>query len=77
MQTISRRIDRLGRIVLPMDYRKALGLGAEARIILDFDEDRIIIRSAEATCRLCGLARDVVHPLGICSSCITTIKKSD
>ena len=26
MQVITRRIDKLGRIVLPMDYRKALGL---------------------------------------------------
>ena len=41
MQTISRKIDKLGRIVLPMDYRKALGLEGEVRVVLGINGNAI------------------------------------
>ena len=41
MQTISRKIDKLGRIVLPMDYRKALGLEGEVRVVLGINGNTI------------------------------------
>ena len=41
MQTISRKIDKLGRIVLHMDYRKALGLEGEVRVVLGINGNAI------------------------------------
>ena len=32
METILRKIDKLGRVVLPMDFRKVLGLEARQRL---------------------------------------------
>ena len=74
MQVISRRIDKLGRIVLPMDYRKALGLCAEAEVILGIEGTTITIKSADTTCKLCGSTNNVSKSIWVCSECVKKIK---
>lgn len=74
MNVVERRIDKLGRIVLPMDFRKALGLEGEANVILDICGNTIVVKGADTACKLCGSKEDVSE-LKICSSCIRKIKK--
>ena len=74
MNIVERRIDRLGRIVLPMDFRKALGLEGEAEVVLGISGDTITVRGANGACRLCGSANEVSDTLKICSACIRKIK---
>lgn len=74
MEVIERRIDKLGRIVLPMDFRKALGLEGEVTVALGISGDSITVRSAETACKLCGSKEDVSE-LWVCSSCVRKIKK--
>ena len=70
---VSRRIDRLGRIALPMDLRKALGLNGEAKVVIGISEKTITIKSAIPSCRVCG-AEKKTSKLGICPECIRKIK---
>ena len=74
MKVVARRIDKLGRIVLPMDLRKAVGLEGEAEVVIGVCGNSITVCGTQARCRLCGAAQDLSHPLGICSSCIAKIK---
>ena len=70
---ISRKIDRLGRIVLPMDFRKALGLGSEAEVVIALSGDSIVIKGKGEMCRLCGSSRTLAK-INICSRCLAEIK---
>jgi len=74
MNVIERRIDKLGRIVLPMDFRKALGLEGEAEVLLGINGNTITVRAVDTTCKLCGSSKEVSAHLKICSDCITRIK---
>ena len=76
MSVVERKIDKLGRIVLPMHFRKALGLEGEADVVLDICDNTIVIKGADTACRLCGSAHEVSEDLKICSECITKIKNN-
>lgn len=41
-----RRLDKLGRITLPVEMRTHLGLYEEARVFISMDGDRIILQKA-------------------------------
>lgn len=73
MNIVERKIDKLGRIVLPMDFRKALGLEGEATVIIGMNDNAITVKSADTACRLCGSAHEVSGHLKICSECIAKI----
>ena len=74
MEIVERKIDRLGRIVLPMDFRRALGLEGEAVVILGIRGDTITVRGIDTSCRLCGSSSEVLGSLKICSACVRKIK---
>ena len=71
---VIRTIDKLGRIVLPMDFRKQLGLEGEVDVSLCINGNSIMVKGLGASCRLCGTA-DGVSELKVCSECIRKIKK--
>ena len=75
MDTITRKIDKLGRVVLPSDYRKALNLNKNTKIALYIENGSIMIRHAESTCKLCG-SDNITFENGIriCKACINKIK---
>ena len=52
MDIISRKIDKLGRIVLPMDFRKALGLEGEAEVVLSIRGNAITVKGAKRVCQI-------------------------
>ena len=75
MENILRKIDKLGRVVLPMDFRKALGLNGEAEVVLSIKDNYITIRGAATHCRLCASLVKVEESLGICWDCINRIRQ--
>ena len=77
MNIVERRIDKLGRVVLPMDFRKHLGLEGEATVVLGINDDAITVRGAESSCKLCGSIVEVSEELKICSRCIRKIKSAN
>lgn len=78
MESVSRKIDKLGRIVLPMDFRKALGLEGEAEVLLGINGNTITVKGIDTTCRLCGCSGNISHStLGVCYDCIRKIKEID
>ena len=67
-----RKLDELGRIVLPVEYRKALGVQEKSELELILKTDEIIIRKAVHGCHFCNAVVDLVQ-IGnecVCRSCI-------
>ena len=68
---IVRKIDDLGRIVLPMELRKKMGIDQRDPIEIYVDGDSIILRKAGNTCIFCGSENGLSEYLGksICENC--------
>ena len=70
-----RKVDELGRIVLPVEYRKALNIGTGCDINLDMKNGSIILTPHECVCSICKTAIPVGTRFNLCESCIAEIKK--
>ena len=70
------RIDKLGRIVIPMHYRKALGITTETELILEYTDNKMTISISEDICKICEKRLDrAFTDLPICNECVEKIKK--
>ena len=74
MQTfLTRKIDELGRIVLPQSARESLHLSEGEAVKISWEEDKIVIRKATPTCKICGAASEL-NDMGVCKFCVEKIK---
>ena len=68
---MNRKLDVLGRIVIPAEIRKSLSLVEGGQLEISLDEWRIILEPTKDSCALCG-GRNFLHQFGdksVCSSC--------
>ena len=74
---IVRKVDELGRVVIPIELRRTLNINEKDALEIYVDNDRIILRKYEPTCAcvFCGNADEVVLFRGknICNDCIKEI----
>lgn len=68
---IVRRLDSLGRVVPPMEMRRALGIGDRDAIEFTLEGDAIVIRKCQSGCTFCGSAEELIeyHDRLVCSEC--------
>ncbi len=73
---IVRKVDELGRIVLPIELRRTLGIEIRDSLEIYVDGESIMLKKYEPACILCGEAGDLVEYMGkkICRSCIEKLK---
>ena len=57
---IVRKVDELGRIVLPIELRRTLNIHHEDPIEIFVDGEYIMLKKYEPACIFCGNAKDVV-----------------
>ena len=69
---IVRKVDELGRIVLPIELRRTLGIEEKDRIEIFVDGESIILRKYQPACIFCDNAKDIINYKGknICPDCI-------
>ena len=74
---IVRKVDELGRIVLPIELRRTLDIAEKDSLEIYVDEDSIVLRKYEPACIFCGNAKNIVDYKGknICSACVKELKK--
>ncbi|MCE5203203.1 MAG: AbrB/MazE/SpoVT family DNA-binding domain-containing protein [Coriobacteriales bacterium] len=74
---IVRRVDDLGRIVIPMELRRTLGINVKDPISISVEGDRVILEKFRDACVICGSQQDVTTVKGrsVCADCVATIKK--
>jgi transcriptional pleiotropic regulator of transition state genes len=68
---IVRKIDDLGRIVLPAETRRLFNIREGDELSISVSGNDILIRKLEATCTFCGATEDVgsFKGKGICAPC--------
>lgn len=69
---IVRKVDELGRIVLPIEMRRTLGIGEKNPLEMFTEKETIILRKYSPACVFCGDANDNIEYRGkrVCKSCI-------
>ena len=74
---ITRQVDELGRFVLPIEIRRALGIKEKDALEIFTDEGRVILQKYQPACLFCANADDVLFFEGnrICRTCLEKLKK--
>ena len=72
---VVRRVDELGRIVIPIELR-TLDIAEKDALEIYVDGEQIILKKYEPACIFCGDARDVINYKGknICQKCFEEMK---
>ena len=74
---IVRKVDELGRIVLPIELRRTLDIAEKDSMEIYIEGDAIILRKHQPACIFCDSAKDIVSYRGknVCSDCIRMLEE--
>lgn len=69
---IVRKVDELGRIVLPIELRRNLNIDIKDPLEIFVEGDLIILKKYEPCCVFCGESKEIVNHRGknVCKSCV-------
>ena len=69
---IVRKVDELGRVVIPIELRDNFGIAEKDQIEIFVDGSDIILKKFEPNCTFCGSSKKLVEYKGklICNKCI-------
>lgn len=76
---IVRKVDELGRIVLPKELRNSLNINERDPLEIYVDnENRIILKKYEPACIFCGSMKEIVNYKGynVCHECHKKLSKA-
>jgi len=69
---IVRKVDELGRIVLPVEMRRTLDIAEKDALEIYVEGDSIILRKYQAACVFCDSVRNVISykSRNVCADCV-------
>lgn len=69
---IVRKVDELGRIVLPVELRRTLGIAEKDPLEIFVEGDTIVLHKYQPTCVFCDETSGIVSYKGknVCPSCV-------
>lgn len=73
---IVRKVDELGRIVIPKELRRTMGIDTGCAMEICTEEDSIILRKYARGCALCGsddLLLELPNGRAVCRACARAI----
>lgn len=73
---IVRKVDELGRIVLPIEMRRTLDIAEKDPVEIFVEGDSIILHKYEATCIFCDNTKGIITFKGknICPECLSKLR---
>lgn len=68
----ARQVDDLGRVVIPIEVYRLLGVRRGTKIDISHDDGTVVLEVHRARCYVCGLEHDMRQFKGkhVCSSCL-------
>lgn len=74
---IVRKVDELGRIVLPIELRRTLDIAERDSLEIYVDGPSIVLRKYQPACIFCDDAKNVVNYKGknVCPNCIKALQR--
>ena len=73
---IVRKVDELGRIVLPIELRRTLDIAEKDALEIYVDGSSVVLKKYRPNCMICDSSKDVREFKGknICAKCIRELK---
>ncbi|HHT48429.1 MAG TPA: AbrB/MazE/SpoVT family DNA-binding domain-containing protein [Firmicutes bacterium] len=73
---IVRKVDELGRVVIPIELRRTLRIEEKDALEIYVDGEKIILKKYEPACIFCGNAENVrnFRDKNICQDCFNAMK---
>jgi transcriptional pleiotropic regulator of transition state genes len=73
---IVRKVDELGRVVLPIELRRTLDIAERDALEIYVDDTMIVLKKYQPSCVFCDNVSDIVTYKGknICPDCLKEIK---
>ena len=73
---IVRKIDELGRIVLPAEMRKLFNINEKDAVEIFTKDDMIVLKKYDSACIFCGSSNDLkpFKEKGVCPKCAKDLK---
>lgn len=74
---IVRKVDELGRIVIPIELRRTLDIGVKDSLEIYVEDDQIILKKYMPACTFCNNASNITvfKNKNICSDCLAELTK--
>ena len=74
---IVRKIDELGRIVIPIELRRVMDIGERDSLEIYVDGTSIILKKYATSCSFCGKEENLSYYMDkpVCLVCVNEIKK--
>jgi transcriptional pleiotropic regulator of transition state genes len=72
----TRRIDQLGRVVVPAELRRTLGIREGDLLDISADDGKLVLRKVSPACAICGRDDDLIdlHEKHLCRDCVREIR---
>lgn len=73
---MTRKIDSLGRVVIPIEIRRGMGWSVGDLIGIGVDEDRVVLGRIAPACVLCGSSVDLreFREQLVCTHCVDELR---
>lgn len=73
---IVRPVDSLGRVVIPIELRRNLGISPDDSLEIYVEGQSIVLKKHQPACVFCGETTGIKNVLGkpVCSKCIDEMK---
>lgn len=74
---IVRKVDELGRVVIPIELRRTLQINEKDPLEIYVDGEKIILKKYEPACIFCGNADNLrrYREKNICSDCLQQLRQ--
>ena len=74
---IVRKVDDLGRIVLPIELRRSMDIEVHDELEIYIEEDKVVLKKYEPSCIFCASSQGLIQFGGrnICQNCASRLKK--
>ncbi len=74
---IVRKVDELGRVVIPIELRRTLDINEKDSLEIYVDGDKIILKKYQPACIFCGNAADNEYfkEKKVCRDCLEEMKE--
>lgn len=75
---VVRQLDTLGRIVIPIELRRTMGIAIKDSLEIFVEGDRIILQKYHPCCIFCGDSSDVTSYKGklVCRHCLEELRSN-
>lgn len=72
MAGVVRKLDKLNRIVIPAQFRKAINLNPLDYVEITANKQLIMLQKHQASCLICGTEKELISYKGIqiCKGCL-------